>query len=239
MKLSNINLVLINFAIYLVLGLIVSISAFYIIPSLGGNQSQVISYENYLKISSLPFIIVLFLSSFNDRITLVERDNNVNLWKRKAFVTAFSPNRTHNTGIGSSIVITQGEVAVGMGNYTYGLQRCNGVATTGGYRDFSGAIAKFQFDNVVGRSARMGDADENSLDAASVETLSPNPSMGESVTFQSASEILNVTANNQNGTVSDLSFKGNQINVSALIPGIYVLKIETATGVVVKKLSVQ
>ncbi|MCW1297579.1 MAG: hypothetical protein QXX36_03015 [Candidatus Rehaiarchaeum fermentans] len=83
MKLSNINLVLINFAIYLVLGLIVSISAFYIIPSLGGNQSQVISYENYLKISSLPFIIVLFLSSFIHGKVYVD-------YKIKSHLIAFS-----------------------------------------------------------------------------------------------------------------------------------------------------
>ncbi|MCW1292067.1 MAG: hypothetical protein QXV12_01395, partial [Candidatus Rehaiarchaeum fermentans] len=83
MKLSNINLVLINFAIYLVLGLIVSISAFYIIPSLGGNQSQVISYENYLKISSLPFVIVLFLSSFIHGKVYVD-------YKIKSHLIAFS-----------------------------------------------------------------------------------------------------------------------------------------------------
>ncbi|MCR6639622.1 MAG: T9SS type A sorting domain-containing protein [Sporocytophaga sp.] len=98
-----------------------------------------------------------------------------------------------------------------------------------------GAAVLYDYWTTINSSSReAGDFDE----AVEVNNLYPNPSTLSEVTFNSNEEILNVNAYSQDGSLTQLSFSGNKIDVKSLTPGLYTIQIRTAKGVEIKKLSV-
>ena len=102
--------------------------------------------------------------------------------------------------------------------------------------DYQGSAYLINYWNISGARAGLEQFDET-VSAVGDIILYPNPVSGELVNINSIGEVLKVTAYNTIGDeIGALSVENNQINISSLSAGVYVLQIETTEGSFTKKL---